>query len=86
MYIQQAVDWYSTCLQVLSSDEFPSLVIQGRVHIQLQVILQQPPKAFQNTSVQVTVMLLFEQLLSRSAQSWMSISLMDVQQHLRAHD
>ena len=50
-------------LQCLSSNELASLVIQSWVHIQLQIILQHAPKALQNAAIQISIMLLFKQLL-----------------------
>lgn len=50
-------------LQRLSCDQLASLLIQGWVHIQLEVVLQQPPKPLQNSTIQVNVVLLFKQLL-----------------------
>ena len=57
----------TTGLEIVSSDELASLVIQGWVHIQLEVILQQPSKTLQDAAIQVSVMLLFEQLLQTPA-------------------
>jgi len=50
-------------LNILCRDDLPSPGVQGRVHINSEVKLQKAPKTFQDASIQILVVLLFEEFL-----------------------